>query len=106
MGKHLTSHLLQTGKHTVTAITRPDSTSKMPDGVHIARVDYINDKDDDDAALVDVLRGHQALIITMSIAAPRGSASELFWEFFSALYSWFKRLLKGAYSGTRTLETS
>lgn len=76
MGKHLTEHLLKTGKHTVTAITRPESSSKLPEGVQVARVDYTgsDDDNDDDAALIDVLRGHQALIITLSIAAPRRTA--------------------------------
>ncbi|KAK7756977.1 hypothetical protein SLS62_000993 [Diatrype stigma] len=71
MGKHLTEHLLKTGKHIVTAITRPESTSKLPEGVHVARVDYTGG--DDDTALIDTLRGHQALIITLSIAAPRST---------------------------------
>lgn len=51
---YLAEHLLKTGKHVMTAITRPSSTSKLPAGVHIARADYSGD---DDAALVDALRG-------------------------------------------------
>lgn len=74
MGKHLTAHLLKTGKHTVTAIARPNSTSKLPDGVKVARVDYSGD---DNTALVEALRGQQALIITMSVSAPRDSVSKL-----------------------------
>ena len=68
MGKHLAEHLLKTGKHVVTAIARASSTSKLPEGVQVARVDYSGD---DDAALVEALRGQQVLIITMAVAAPR-----------------------------------
>ncbi|KAL2839883.1 hypothetical protein BJX68DRAFT_271932 [Aspergillus pseudodeflectus] len=67
IGKHLTAALVKTGKHTITAITRPDSTNQIPDGVHIERVDYAAD---DDTALIEVLRGQQALIITMNVFAP------------------------------------
>jgi hypothetical protein len=66
--------LLKTDKHVVTAITRPSSTSKLPEGVQVARVDYSGD---DDAALVDALRGQQVLIITMAVAAPRHTISKL-----------------------------
>lgn len=74
MGKHIVEHLLKTGKHVVTAIARPSSTSKLPEGVQVARADYSGD---DDAALVEALRGQQALIITMSVAAPSDTMSKL-----------------------------
>jgi hypothetical protein len=73
-GKHLTEALLNTGNHTVTAITRPDSKSQLPEGVRAARVDYSGD---DLGALVDALRGQQALIITMAVTAPRDTVSKL-----------------------------
>jgi hypothetical protein len=66
MGKHFTEHLLATGKHTVTAITRPDSTTKIPNGVKVVRVDYNSNAEKDAAALVDALHGQQVLLITMS----------------------------------------
>ncbi|KAL3485281.1 hypothetical protein BJX62DRAFT_247731 [Aspergillus germanicus] len=66
IGKHLTAALLETGKHTITAITRPDSTNQIPSGVEIARINYATD---DDTALVETLRGQQALIITMNVLA-------------------------------------
>lgn len=72
MGKHIAKHLLKTGKHVVTAIARPSSTNKLPEGVQVARVDYSGD---DDAALVEALRGQQVLIITM--AAPSDTISKL-----------------------------
>jgi hypothetical protein len=61
----MVDELLKTGKHTVTAITRMESTSKVPDGVQIAKVDYA-----DHESLVKAFRGHDALIITLSTAAP------------------------------------
>jgi hypothetical protein len=58
----------------VTAITRPDSTSKLPEGVRIVRADYSGDEDAD---IIEALRGQQALIITMSLNAPRGTINKL-----------------------------
>ena len=69
VGKHITEHLLSTKKHTITAITRPDSTSGLPEGVKIVRVNYGSEAEDDVAALIEALRGQQALVITMSHAA-------------------------------------
>jgi hypothetical protein len=66
MGKHLTEHLLATGQHTITAITRITSTSKLPKGINIVRVNYTSEDDKDVAALVDALRGQQVLLVTMS----------------------------------------
>ncbi|KAJ5159877.1 NAD(P)-binding protein [Penicillium canariense] len=74
VGKHLTEPLLKTGKHIVTAITRPDSTSKLPDGINVIHVDYSGE---DDTALVEAVRGQQALLITMSVTAPRGTVNKL-----------------------------
>ena len=60
VGEPITEYLLKGGKHVVTAITRADSKSKMPDGVKVAKVNY-----DDESTLVDALRGQDALVITM-----------------------------------------
>lgn len=57
--------MLKSGKHTVTAISRADSKSKLPEGVHVVKVDYSDHK-----ALVDALRGQDALVITMGVSAP------------------------------------
>ena len=67
MGRHLTQQLLLNGKHVITAITRSSSTNQMPEGIQVARVDYAGD---DNTALVEVLRGQQALLITMNVMAP------------------------------------
>ncbi len=58
----------------MTAISRPDSTNKLPDGVHVVRVDYSGD---DISGLVEALRGQQALIVTMAISASRDTMSKL-----------------------------
>lgn len=58
-----------TGKHAVTAITRPESTNKLPDGVKVARVNYASEAASDIAALVNALRGQQVLLVTMSVGA-------------------------------------
>lgn len=79
MGKPIAQALLDTGKHRVTAITRPNSdTSAVPPGVRVTQVDYSGDgNDDEQAKLVAVLSGQQALIITMSVTAPRNTIPKL-----------------------------
>ncbi|SPQ24853.1 7a9cde9c-5967-48c0-a2b8-b0a2cb97cb91 [Thermothielavioides terrestris] len=57
--------LVRTGKHTVTALTRPGGSSKLPEGVKPVEVNY-----DDEAALVEVLKGQQFLVITLGVRAP------------------------------------
>ncbi|KAI1384553.1 uncharacterized protein F4822DRAFT_415557 [Hypoxylon trugodes] len=74
IGKVLAEHLLKNEKHVVTVITRPSSTNKLPEGLQVSRVDYTGE---DDTALVEVLRGQQVLIISMSVHAPRDSVSKL-----------------------------
>jgi hypothetical protein len=66
MGQYITSHLLATGKHNVTAITRPNSTSQLANNMKVVRVDYTSEAEQDVAALVEVLRGQQVLLIAMS----------------------------------------
>jgi hypothetical protein len=72
VGEFIAKYLLQTGKHTVTALTRADSTNKLPSGVHVAKVNY-----DDPSTLVSALKGQDALIITMAVMAPPGSQDKL-----------------------------
>jgi len=64
--------LVATGKHTVTALTRPDSTSPIPAGVKSVTVDYT-----DKESLVAALRGQDALIITLAVTSPRETHSTL-----------------------------
>ena len=72
-GKYIAEALLLTGKHTVTAITRTDSKSSLPDGVQVKKVDYSSA-----ASLVDAIRGHDALVITMGPMAAPDQQSKLF----------------------------
>ncbi|PLN77166.1 NAD(P)-binding protein [Aspergillus taichungensis] len=57
--------LVQTGKHTVTGLTRRGGQGQQPDGVRHVEVDY-----DDEASIVDALRGQQFLVITLGVQAP------------------------------------
>lgn len=72
VGSYFVHELLKSGKHTVTALTRPDSSNKLPPGIRRAVVNY-----DDQASIVDALRGQQFLIITMNPMAPRDTQSKL-----------------------------
>lgn len=72
LGKYIAQELVKTGKHTVTALTRSGSTNKLPEGVNPATVDY-----DDETSLVEAMKGHQILIITLAVRAPPGTQSKL-----------------------------
>ncbi|KAL4731146.1 hypothetical protein ACLX1H_000107 [Fusarium chlamydosporum] len=72
VGAYITTALLQTGKHTVTALTRKGSNNKLPEGVVAAQIDY-----NDESSIVAALTNQQFLIITMSPTAPRGTHSKL-----------------------------
>ncbi|KAM0556947.1 hypothetical protein ACHAPJ_005623 [Fusarium lateritium] len=72
VGKYLTKSLIEAGKHTVTAITRPGSTSKVPEGANAVVVDY-----DDEKSLVEALRGQQFLAISLSVMSPAGTQEKI-----------------------------
>ncbi|KAF9243959.1 hypothetical protein DTO012A7_9454 [Penicillium roqueforti] len=72
VGSHLVAALLKTGKHTVTALSRRDSSNKLPEGVLVAPVDYSNE-----ATIVAALKGQEFFIITVSPTAPRDTHSKL-----------------------------
>ncbi|CAG8336511.1 unnamed protein product [Penicillium nalgiovense] len=65
IGGAFAKSLVETGRHTVTALTRGDSQGKLPDGVHAVQVNY-----DDDDSLVKALNGQQFLVITLGVRAP------------------------------------
>lgn len=71
-GKFMTEALLRTGKHIVTAITRHDSETKLPEGVKIAKVDYSKPE-----TLLEALRGQDVLVITLSGHSPKGTETKL-----------------------------
>ncbi|KPM45207.1 hypothetical protein AK830_g1322 [Neonectria ditissima] len=58
--------LLQTGKHTVTALTRGDSNGQLPEGIKAVNVDY-----DNESSIVEALKGQQFLVITLGVQAPQ-----------------------------------
>ncbi|EMC99192.1 hypothetical protein BAUCODRAFT_146168 [Baudoinia panamericana UAMH 10762] len=60
VGRYITEALLKTGKHSVTAITRADSQSNLPDGVEQKTIDYSKHE-----SIVEALRGLEALVITL-----------------------------------------
>ncbi|KAL1876437.1 hypothetical protein VTK73DRAFT_9303 [Phialemonium thermophilum] len=72
VGRHVAEHLLKTGKHVVTALTRADSTNKLPPGVKAAQVDYNNE-----STLVSALQGQQFLIISLAVTVPPDTHSKL-----------------------------
>lgn len=72
VGAHIVAALLKTRKHTVTAISRKNSSNKLPESVQIAEVDY-----DDETSIVAALEGQEFLIITMAPTAPRDTHSKL-----------------------------
>lgn len=72
IGSYFVRELLKTGKHTVTALTRQGSTSKLPEGVHPVVINY-----DDQSSLVSALRGQQFLVISLSPSAPKDTQSRL-----------------------------
>jgi putative NADH-flavin reductase len=68
----MTEALLRTGKHTITAITRVDSQSKLPENVISKRVDYNKPE-----TLVEAFRGQDALVITLSGRTPKETEIQL-----------------------------
>ncbi|RAO69791.1 uncharacterized protein BHQ10_005803 [Talaromyces amestolkiae] len=72
IGSHIANALLETGKHTITALSRKDSGNTLPEGIIVAHIDY-----EDEATIVAALVGQQFLIITMAPTAPRDTHSKL-----------------------------
>ncbi|KAI4113079.1 MAG: hypothetical protein LQ345_005866 [Seirophora villosa] len=74
IGGHFTEALLQTGKHTVTALQRTGSISTPPAGALTAPVNY---DDPSQESLIAALQGQQMLIITLSVHAPADLQSRI-----------------------------
>lgn len=72
IGSYLTQALLSKHRFSITAITRHDSKAKIPSDVQVAHVDY-----SDQSSLTEALRGHDALIITVSVWAPKDTSAKL-----------------------------
>ncbi|KAK5171145.1 uncharacterized protein LTR77_004289 [Saxophila tyrrhenica] len=73
VGSYITHALLDTGKHTITALTRPDSSSKLPEGVNVKQIDYASPP-----TIVEALKGQDALVITLSGFVPKDTETKLF----------------------------
>lgn len=71
-GSFMAQSLIDTGRFNVTALTRPDSTSKLPAGIKVAKA-----SNDDHDALVAALRGQDALLITLGVMAPADTHGKL-----------------------------
>lgn len=71
-GSHIVSSLLAKKQFNITAISRPDSKGTFPEGIKVAQVDYNNHD-----TIVSALKGHDALIITLSVFAPRDTQPKL-----------------------------
>ncbi|KAH7029894.1 uncharacterized protein B0I36DRAFT_364365 [Microdochium trichocladiopsis] len=67
LGRHITEHLLKTGKHSVTALTRKGGNATFPAEVKVAPVDY-----GDETSLISALRGHDFLIISLAFTPDMG----------------------------------
>jgi NmrA-like family len=72
IGGYLVQNLLKNPKQTITALTRKDSPSKIPDGVKTAVIDY-----DDESTIVAALKGQDCLIISLSITAAPDTHAKL-----------------------------
>lgn len=73
IGSAITTALIASNRHTITALTRPDSTTPLPPGTHhTIPVSY-----SDIPALTSALRDIQFLIITLSVEAPPETHSNI-----------------------------
>ncbi|KAF7187996.1 Bifunctional pinoresinol-lariciresinol reductase 1 [Pseudocercospora fuligena] len=72
VGTHITNALLSQGKHHVTAITRPESTNKLPNVHTIKKVDQSNH-----AEFVDALKGQDVLILTLPAGNQRDAQTTI-----------------------------
>ena len=68
----MTKALLSTGKHSVTALTRSDSSAELPDGVVVKNIDY-----NEVSTIVEALKGQDALVITLSGFVPKDTEEKL-----------------------------
>lgn len=72
-GSVVTQALVDGGKHTITAITRLESNSQLPKGIHdIRKADY-----SDHAALVKAFVGQDVVLIFLAVTAPRDTQAKL-----------------------------
>ncbi|KAG8526339.1 uncharacterized protein KY384_000332 [Bacidia gigantensis] len=90
IGQYITKALVDTGKHTITALTRQGSKNELPSGVKTILVDY-----NDEAALIAALKDQQFLIITLPVTAPPDTHSKIV---KAAAKAGVKRIMPNLYS--------
>ncbi|MCJ1278307.1 hypothetical protein MMC21_006122 [Puttea exsequens] len=83
VGTFIVASLLARKQFTVTALTRADSTTAVPNGVKTVKVSYSNHD-----SLVKALTGQDALIITMAVTAPPDQQSRLIEAAAAASVPW------------------
>lgn len=72
LGTYFAKALIATGRHTVTALTRPGSANQLAAGVKAIPVDY-----NDEQTLIDALQNQQFLIITLPVTVAPDTQSKL-----------------------------
>jgi len=82
-GSFMTEAILKAGKHTVTALTRFDSKSKLPEGVIVKHIDYSKPE-----TIVEALKGQDALVITLGGMSPKENDIKLIEAAGEAGVSW------------------
>jgi len=96
IGSYIARALIAQGKHKINALTRLESKSELPHGLHeIKKVDYSNHDN-----LVSALKGQEALIITMIRTAPEESQTRLI---DAAVEAGVKYILPNEYGASETL---
>ncbi|GAB1312544.1 NAD(P)-binding domain-containing protein [Madurella fahalii] len=65
IGGAFTEALLQTNKHTVTALMRAGSNGTIPKGVKVVKVDY-----EDEVSIIEALKDQEFVAITLGVKAP------------------------------------
>jgi hypothetical protein len=98
IGTYLTQALLSKNRFSITAITRTDSKAEIPSAVEVARVDY-----NDHSSLTEALKGHDALIITTSVFAPKDTSAKLIKAAAAAAVPW---ILPNEFGMSSTDETA
>ncbi|CAG8395807.1 unnamed protein product [Penicillium salamii] len=72
IGTHFTRELQKANKFQITTIARPESKATYPEGIAVKKIDY-----KERSALVEALRGQDALIITLAGNAPPDQEEKL-----------------------------
>jgi nucleoside-diphosphate-sugar epimerase len=72
IGSHFLKHILASGTHNITVLTRPGSNLTLPDGVAVVEVDYTSE-----SSITSALRNQDFLTISLSVATPPGTHARI-----------------------------